>query len=168
MKWSEINGIRLSVCGLMELPSYAGAGVTHLVSIWPGGISEQDKEIQEVHALFKDVRRLFLFFNDVIEADAAYPPRKEDVARLLGWTENLQSGDRVLLHCSAGVSRSTALAFSILCQHWGDDAEIECFVELMGIRPTAVPNPLLVAYADDLLTRNGKMTKAIIADRFEE
>lgn len=166
MKWAEINGVELGVCGLDELPSYARTGVTHLISIWPGGFTGKEAKLQSTRALFETAAPLFLFFNDVTDPEASYPPAREDVAEVLRWTKDLKAGDRLLVHCSAGVSRSTALVFSILCQHWGEGFEIECFVELMALRPIAVPNPLLVAFADELLQRGGQMQKAIIADRF--
>ena len=166
MQWAEINGLKIGVCGLKELPARADAGVTHLISIWNG--TENGEEAQKVRQLFDKAEVLFLFFNDVTETEASYPPSREDVGAALRWSQDLKKGDRLLVHCSAGVSRSTALAFSILCQHWGRDTELECFAELMAIRPIAAPNPMVVALADELLARNGQMRRAITDNPFED
>ncbi len=66
----------------------------------------------------------------------------------------------LVIHCYAGVSRSTAAAFVALCALTSRD-EIEIAENLRLISPTATPNRRLVALADEILSRQGRMVAAI-------
>jgi predicted protein tyrosine phosphatase len=66
----------------------------------------------------------------------------------------------LLIHCWAGISRSTAAAFAIACQARPDLDEREVALALRAASPTATPNPRLVALADAFLGREGRMTQA--------
>ena len=71
------------------------------------------------------------------------------------------AGDRrMLIHCWAGISRSSAAAYAIACDRnpgfEGDIAD-----ELRRRAPSVTPNRLMVQLADDLLERNGRMGAAI-------
>ena len=46
----------------------------------------------------------------------------------------------LLIHCHAGISRSTAIALAILSQRLGPGKESEAMDELLRLRPEAVPN----------------------------
>ena len=70
------------------------------------------------------------------------------------------SGD-LLVHCMRGVSRSTAAAFIILCIREPQTAEDELARRLRKAAPYADPCPMLVAYADEILGRGGRMIDAI-------
>lgn len=69
----------------------------------------------------------------------------------------------ILIHCWAGVSRSTAAAFITLCATDPDTAETEHAARLRAAAPFANPNPMLVRHADDALARGGRMSAAIEA-----
>ena len=74
--------------------------------------------------------------------------------------------DRVapmLIHCWAGISRSTASAFITACLHNPDADELEIAKAIRAASPTASPNPRLVAHADQLLGRSGRMSRAVAA-----
>ncbi len=53
------------------------------------------------------------------------------------------AGQRVLLHCEMGISRSPALAACFLHEHEGMPLD-EAFVRVRSLRPKAVPDPALV------------------------
>ena len=57
----------------------------------------------------------------------------------------------LLIHCWAGISRSTAAAFITLCALNPDIEELELARALRRASPTAYPNRLLVALADEAL-----------------
>ncbi len=67
---------------------------------------------------------------------------------------------KVIIHCYAGRSRSTAAAFICYCQALGEGREQEAWqlmsrsCEVTGIHP----NTLMIDMADRLLGRNGKMS----------
>ncbi|MGE0596681.1 MAG: tyrosine phosphatase family protein [Hyphomonadaceae bacterium] len=74
--------------------------------------------------------------------------------------------DRVapmLVHCYAGISRSTATAYIVACAHNEAADEEEIALALRAASPTASPNRRFVALADAALGRDGRMTRAIDA-----
>jgi predicted protein tyrosine phosphatase len=66
----------------------------------------------------------------------------------------------MLVHCWAGISRSMAAAYTVLCDRLGPGAERDVAQAIRARAPHAWPNPLLVRLADDLLERNGDMIAA--------
>jgi len=69
----------------------------------------------------------------------------------------------MVVHCLAGISRSTASAFAIACQRNPDAPEIVIARALRRAAPHALPNRRIVALADDLLGRRGGMVDAVAA-----
>ena len=65
--------------------------------------------------------------------------------------------------CFAGVSRSPAAAYAIVCRHTEPGREVELAETLRRVCPSATPNPLMVSLADRLLAREGRMVAAIAA-----
>ena len=103
---------RLTICGIAELGEHSAAGVTHVLSLL-GPTSPDPPEF----AAFAPHRRLILRFHDVIEPRSDQnAPTREDVERLLifGREVSETADAHLLVHCRAGVSRSTAAAALIL------------------------------------------------------
>ena len=69
----------------------------------------------------------------------------------------------MLVHCWAGVSRSMAAAFTILCDRAKTGAEHDIAQEMRARAPHASPNRLLVRLADHALNRGGRMVSAVEA-----
>jgi predicted protein tyrosine phosphatase len=69
----------------------------------------------------------------------------------------------ILIHCHAGISRSTAAAYALACQQAGPGHEADLAMTLRALSAAATPNPRMIALADDLLGREGKMISAIRA-----
>ena len=67
----------------------------------------------------------------------------------------------IVVHCFAGISRSTAAAFSVFCAARPDLDEAEIALRLRQRSPEATPNARLVAIADEILGRSGRMVRAI-------
>jgi predicted protein tyrosine phosphatase len=68
-----------------------------------------------------------------------------------------------VVHCYAGVSRSTAAAYVTVCTLNPGRSEASIAQALRRASPTATPNIRIVALADDMLGRNGRMVDAIAA-----
>ena len=160
IKCARIHGIEVSVCGYAELPDFATAGVTHVVSVWDGYHAQDPQPRLFLETVFPSARVHFGFFNDNF-TPGDYSPHLSAIREILEFTSKQKRGDYLLVHCAAGISRSTAITFAALCQHAGLGLETDCFRALKRIRPCAAPNPLIVEFADSLLGRNGTMIHAL-------
>ena len=67
----------------------------------------------------------------------------------------------MLVHCWAGVSRSMAAAYILLCDRAGPGYELEIARALRARASHASPNTLMVRLADEALTRERRMVEAI-------
>ena len=67
----------------------------------------------------------------------------------------------VVIHCYAGVSRSTAAAFIAACLLDETRSEMSIARDIRERSPTATPNALMVKIADRLLGRDGRMIEAV-------
>lgn len=151
---------RITICGLSELSGHAGAGITHVVSIldptWP---DPNDFEHYAPH------RRVVYRFDDVVEVGAGYAaPTQNDVTALLKLGRELMEEpvEQLLIHCHAGVSRSTAAAAILMAQR-NPGREPEIFAELERVRPRSWPNALMLRIADTLLGRDGALVAELRA-----
>ena len=118
----------------------------------------------ETPAGFPAARHLRLGINDVIDAEAGdNPPERSHVEALLDFSRTWSGDDPMLVHCWAGVSRSMAATFTILCDRLGPGSEVRAARAIRARAPHAYPNALLVQYADELLDRRGRMIEAIKA-----
>ena len=94
-------------------------------------------------------------------------PEPEHVAAVLRFGEEIAAGGdghvegHLLVHCHMGVSRSTAAMMTLLAQAHPDESEERLFERLADIRPQAWPNSVMIEFADDLLSRNGRLVEAL-------
>lgn len=150
-----------AICGIEELDGYRTAGVTHLLSI-----------LDPVHpapaalGAFGDHRLLALRFHDVIdEREGVIAPRIEDVELLLLFGREMTAAPEakpfLLVHCHAGISRSTASTYLLLAQARPDLPAEDVLAAVRRIRPAAWPNMRLVEYGDELLGRGGELVAAL-------
>ena len=111
---------------------------------------------------FPAENHLRLGVNDVVDAHAGdNPPAKSHVVELLDFARKWSAEDPILVHCWAGVSRSMAATFIILCDRLGAGSELRAAQTIRDRAPHAYPNALLVQFADELLGRRGRMIEAI-------
>ncbi len=104
-------------------------------------------------------RKLRLLIADVVTELGA---TEEDVGRIIGLAEGLRSGTgKVLIHCEAGVSRSTAAALIMYACWLGPGREREALERVLAQRPVAVPNRRMVELADRLLDRKGHLVEVL-------
>ncbi len=106
-------------------------------------------------------RRLHLVFHDIVEArEGLIAPSGEMIVAMLDFNHARTLETSLLIHCWAGISRSSAAAYILACDAQpGHESEIAN--ELRMRAPFVTPNRLMVALADDLLGRNGAMVDAI-------
>ena len=107
-------------------------------------------------------RHLRLALSDVADAvDCETPPTERHVHRLLAFGNGWPAEAPMLIHCWAGVSRSMAAAYTLLCQRAGPGNEFEVARLLRARAPHAYPNPLIIRFADAALQRGGRMVAAV-------
>ena len=106
--------------------------------------------------------RLMLDVSDITSARDGFALAGEgQLAALLAFARAWDRRHPMLLHCYAGVSRSTAAAYAVACALDPGRDESEIAAALRGASPSATPNPRLVALADAALGRSGRMVEAI-------
>jgi predicted protein tyrosine phosphatase len=88
-------------------------------------------------------------------------PCEEHVSRLMKFVKGWDRATPMVIHCYAGISRSTASAFAAACALNPGRDEMAIAWDLRRASRTATPNRLIVSLADRLLERNGRMIKAI-------
>jgi predicted protein tyrosine phosphatase len=143
------------VCGLDELSFAPLAAADRIVSI----IGPEAEPPPELAGTGKPI--LTLRFDDVIAPQpGAVCPTEEHVRALLAFDAGAGDHERLVVHCSAGISRSTA-AIAILLAARHRDAEDEIFRWIRDVRPQAYPNARLVALGDDVLGRRGALVRAL-------
>jgi predicted protein tyrosine phosphatase len=118
-------------------------------------------------------RHLTLAMSDITAEMAGHViPASEHVERLLGFVHDWDRQNPIVVHCWAGISRSTAGAYIAVCALRPERDEGEIAERLRALSPSATPNARLVALADEILGRGGRMSAAIErigrgADAFE-
>lgn len=107
-------------------------------------------------------RHLFIGVSDIVDPlDGHVVPAEEHVERLLAFVRAWPRERPLVIHCWAGVSRSTAAAFITACALAPERPEEEIADALRAASPMATPNARLVAIADGMLGRQGRMSAAI-------
>ena len=108
------------------------------------------------------VRHLTIDISDIsVPQDGHVLPAETHVGQLLEFVAAWDRGSPLLIHCYAGVSRSTAAAYAAFCALNPGLGEDDIAMRLRAASPTATPNPRLVALADTALGRAGRMVAAI-------
>ena len=106
-------------------------------------------------------RRLQLAFHDVVEVTPdLIAPTGETMQAIIDFGRSWTRESPMLIHCWAGISRSSAAAFVLACDN-NPGREQAIAEELRRRAPFATPNRLMVALADDLLQRQGRMVDAV-------
>jgi predicted protein tyrosine phosphatase len=150
---------KIHVCSLQRMYSTVReVGAADVVTVIKAVTKVPTPETVEAH------RHLVLNFSDIVEArEGEVMAAEEDVSRLLGFVERWDRERPLLIHCYAGVSRSTASAFVSACALRPDRSEEEWAQAIRAASPTATPNRHIVGLADALLGRGGRMSRAIEA-----
>lgn len=154
----DVLPFRLTICGLDELAGHGAGGVTHVLSL-----IDPDCPEPEAFRAYTPHRRLELRFHDIIDpAPGGVMPQRADVARLLAFGCDLaeMSDAHLLIHCHAGISRSTAAAALLLTQARPGRPAEEAFAAIVAVRPRAWPNLCILELGDALLGRGGEIVAA--------
>jgi predicted protein tyrosine phosphatase len=80
---------------------------------------------------------------------------------VLNFVRGWDRGAPLVVHCYAGISRSTASAFAAVCALNPHRDEIAIARQIRAASPIAAPNRLIVSLADKALGREGRMLRAL-------
>jgi predicted protein tyrosine phosphatase len=149
----------IHVCSLARLhETVEQTGARHVVTL----LGDEDRIVRPDGILAAN--HLWLRMHDIPEpADGFVAPAAEHVVELIDFIRRWDRGAPVVIHCWAGISRSTAAAFVSACAlaPQRDEATIAQAIRLASA--TACPNTRIVALADDVLGRQGRMVSAVAA-----
>lgn len=147
----------LIICGLSEVPRLvAERRPSHLVTLLdPASMIETPAGIEAR-------RHLRLAVNDIAApTEGLIAPDASLVEELLAFGADWDERAPMLIHCWAGISRSTASAFVLACERSPEADERAIARAMREAAPHAFPNRRIVALADDLMGRRGRMADAI-------
>ena len=103
--------------------------------------------------------KIRLLFADTTDEDG---PTEEDVRALIATARTLHGRTgRVIAHCQAGISRSSAAAVILYTVILGPGGETEAVTRVRQQREIASPNRKMIAIADRLLGLEGKLIAAV-------
>jgi predicted protein tyrosine phosphatase len=124
-------------------------------------ILDPSEPVPQAFSAFAAHKRLELRFDDVVdETEGKQVPQENDIVQILDFGRGLAEADVLLVHCHAGVSRSTAAMALILAQAWGDQPADVILTTIHGLREKAWPNIRMIEIGDRLLGRSGGLIQA--------
>ncbi len=114
-------------------------------------------------AALRDGMHLKLAVNDIAAPrEGLIAPDQSHIAQMLDFVDSWNHEAPMIIHCWAGISRSTAAAFIALCHLNRWDGHETAAARLMRQQARhAQPNRRLVALADQLMGRQGRMISAV-------
>lgn len=147
----------ITVCSLDAMEKLvAEISASHVVSLINSHMMPETPKL-----LAKD-NHLKLSMNDIeMPVSGSVTPSLEHIVQLVEFVEKWDQSKPLIIHCWAGISRSTAAAFITLCALNPEVSETQIAMMMREKSPTATPNNLLVSCADQHLVRGGRMIAAI-------
>ena len=147
----------IHVCPLSAVPdTVARSAASHLLT-WL-----QDEIVVETPPLILPERHMRFHIHDISEPLAGYAaPGREHIDQLIEFALDWGGRGPIVVHCWAGISRSTAAAYTALCAINPEASEALIATRLREASPTAYPNRLMIRLADAALGRRGRMVAAI-------
>jgi predicted protein tyrosine phosphatase len=149
----------IHVCSLARLYStIEETGADRIVTL----LKKRDRVRRPEH--IRPEHHLILGMDDVIdELEGFEPPNHSHVADLVHFASAWDRRKPMVVHCFAGISRSTAAAFVAACALNPARREDTIARAIRDASPTAMPNLRIVSLADRLLERRGRMIGAVQA-----
>ena len=149
----------IHVCPLSAVPdTVARSNASHLLT-WL-----QDEIIVETPRLILPERHIRFHIHDISEPLPGYvQPGREHIDQLIEFALDWGGRGPIVVHCWAGISRSTAAAYTALCAINPGASEDLIAVRLRQASSTAYPNRLMIRLADAALGRQGRMVRAVEA-----
>ena len=141
----------IHVCSLAALPDTVKAtGASHVLTV----MAKVD-QVQRPESVL-EANHLKVAIDDITEAmDGFVAPSDVHIEQVLNFVRGWDRSAPLVVHCYAGISRSTASAFAAACALNPHRDEIAIARQIRAASPIASPNRLIVSLADKALRRQG-------------
>ena len=147
----------IHICSLSRLHhTVKTTGARHVVTLL------RDTDLVQRPKGILATNHLILGMDDIATPIDGYVlPCDEHVTRLIEFVRGWDRVKPMVVHCYAGISRSTAGAYVTACALNPQRNELAIAQALRRASATATPNVRIVSLADRLLGRSGRMVAAI-------
>jgi predicted protein tyrosine phosphatase len=147
----------LHVCSLAALPDTVHAtGASHVLTV----MANVEKVQRPASVL--PANHLKVAMDDITEQlEGFVAPCEAHVEKVLAFVRGWDRAAPMVVHCYAGISRSTASAFAAACLLNPQRDELAIARQIRAASAIASPNRLIVSIADKLLGRDGRMLRAL-------
>ena len=147
----------LHVCSLAALPETVKVtGASHVLTVM-ANVEQVQRPASVLPA-----NHLKVSMDDITEhMDGFVAPSEDHIERVLAFVRGWDRAAPLVVHCYAGISRSTASAFAAACMLNPHRDEISIARQIRAASPIASPNRLIVSLADKALGREGRMLRAL-------
>lgn len=147
----------IHVCSLAALPETVRlTKASHVLTV----MANVEQVARPVSVL--PANHLKVSMDDITEEmDGFVAPSEAHIDQVLNFVRGWDRSAPLVVHCYAGISRSTASAFAAVCALNPERDEIEIARKIRAASPNASPNRRIVGLADRALGRNGRMLRAL-------
>jgi predicted protein tyrosine phosphatase len=147
----------IHVCSLAALAETVKAtGASHILTV----MAKVD-QVQRPQSVL-EANHLKVQVDDITEhMDGFLAPNDSHIEQVLNFVRGWDRSAPMVVHCYAGISRSTASAFAAVCMLNPHRDEISIARQIRAASPIASPNRLMVSLADKALGRDGRMLRAL-------
>jgi predicted protein tyrosine phosphatase len=147
----------IHVCSLAALPeTVRSTGASHVLTV----MANVDQVRRPESVL--PANHLKVAMDDITEQmDGYVAPTEAHIEQVLNFVRGWDRSAPLVVHCYAGISRSTASAFAAVCALNPHRDEVAIARQIRAASPIAQPNRLIVGLADKALGREGRMLRAL-------
>ncbi|HEY8333499.1 MAG TPA: protein-tyrosine phosphatase family protein [Tardiphaga sp.] len=147
----------IHVCSLADLhPTVKATGASHVLTV----MANVAQVVRPETVL--DANHLRVQMDDITaQTDGFVAPNEAHIVQVLDFVRGWDRSAPLVVHCYAGISRSTASAFAAACMLNPDRDERDIAQKIREASPIAAPNRLIVTLADKALGRDGRMVRAL-------
>ena len=147
----------IHVCSLAALPDTVKAtGASHVLTVM-AHVAQVQRPVSVLEA-----NHLRVQIDDITEEIEGFvAPSDSHIEQVLNFVRGWDRSAPLVVHCYAGISRSTASAFAAACMLNPHRDEISIARQIRAASPIASPNRLIVSLADKALGREGRMLRAL-------
>ncbi len=147
----------IHVCSLAALPETVRlTGASHVLTVM-ANVNQVQRPASVLPA-----NHLKVQVDDITEElDGFVAPSDRHIEQVLNFVRGWDRNAPLVVHCYAGISRSTASAFAAACLLNPHRDEIAIARQIRAASPIASPNRLIVGLADKALGREGRMLRAL-------